>query len=67
MIELAFVVCLATNTETCRDEAMIFVDMPLNVCSLRAQAELARWAGDHPGWRIRHWKCRHVEMGKADA
>jgi len=57
MIELLFVACMASGAERCEEHSLLFQDMPLQVCTLRAQVVLADWAGQHPDWRIEEWRC----------
>lgn len=58
MIELAFIACLGTAPAACEDRAMLFTDMTVAACLSGAQPQLARWASEHPRWRIRRWSCR---------
>lgn len=58
LLELAFVACLSTSHDTCRDENLLFSDVPMRVCMSQGQAQLARWAVQHPDWVIRRWSCR---------
>ena len=62
MIELAFVVCMLGNDQSCHEERLLFVDVPVRACMLGAQAELATWVGEHQGWRITRWTCRSLEQ-----
>jgi hypothetical protein len=64
MIELVFVVCLSADPTTCERRALQFTDVSTTTCALGAQPELARWAGEHPGWRIQRWTCRPVALGR---
>lgn len=57
MIELVFVACLATAPEDCREQSLVYSDVPLGLCLMRAQVELAQWAGNHPDWQIDRWSC----------
>ena len=61
MIELVFVACLATASDRCEERSLLFQDMPMQLCTLRAQIALAAWVGDHPNWTIEEWRC--VESG----
>lgn len=60
MIELAFVVCLSVSPTVCEDRALQFTDVSMTSCAMAAQPELARWIGEHPGWRIHRWTCQPV-------
>lgn len=58
MIELVFVVCLSAAPANCERHAMQFADLTVMACMAGAQPQLARWVGDHPGWRIQRWTCQ---------
>lgn len=58
MIELAFLACLALSPATCRDQQLLFADVPLIVCMLQGQTQLAAWAERNPGWEVSRWECR---------
>lgn len=58
MLELAFVACLAADPQRCEDRALLFADMPMQACAVLGQTVLAKWAGEHPGWRVTGWTCR---------
>jgi hypothetical protein len=58
MIELAFTACLSTAPDTCESKALQFSDLSMMACVVGAQAQLAEWAGEHPGWHIRRWTCQ---------
>jgi hypothetical protein len=57
MIELVFVACLSTATDRCEEQSLLFQDMPMQVCTMRAQIALADWVGHHPDWKIEEWHC----------
>ncbi len=58
MTELFFVVCLATSPDVCEDQSLQYLNVSPRVCTMQAQPQLARWADEHPGWRVRRWTCR---------
>ncbi len=66
MVELAFTACLSADPQTCREEVLIFLDMPLRACTVRGQIELARWGAHHSGWTVRRWTCRRPDPDEAD-
>lgn len=67
MIELAFVVCLLDAPATCRDESLLFVDVPLMVCMTQGQYELASWTEKHPGWVVQKWSCQTYDPTQTEA
>lgn len=64
MIELVFVVCLSAEPATCERRSLQFADVTPTTCVLEAQPELARWVGEHPGWRVQRWTCRSMDLGR---
>jgi hypothetical protein len=53
---------LITAPERCRDLTLTFEAeaealTPFQ-CMAYGQGELAKWAGDHPTWKIAKWTCR---------
>jgi hypothetical protein len=32
--------------------------MPAKYCTMKAQPVVAQWAGEHPQWEIKSWKCQ---------
>ncbi|GLS32413.1 hypothetical protein SAMN04488498_11792 [Mesorhizobium albiziae] len=57
MIELVIAACLATGE--CQESRMTYAasDVSLMTCMIAGQAEIARWQQQHPGWRIKRWRC----------
>ena len=66
MIELAFLICLAADPAVCRTERVQFVDVSLMTCMTGAQAHIALWSGNHPGWTVRDWRCRYHDPTSAE-
>jgi hypothetical protein len=58
MTELLFTVCLAASPNVCEERSLQYVDLSPRTCVMAAQPELARWAGEHPGWDVQRWSCR---------
>lgn len=57
MVELFFVACLTSVPETCRDESLLYVEVPLMLCVLQGQAQLAAWVERNPDWKVERWSC----------
>jgi hypothetical protein len=59
MIELIITACLATNPGPCKEIRMGFVEGIVDQLSCRKMGmiESARWAGDHPDYVIKGWRC----------
>jgi hypothetical protein len=60
MIELLLGVCLASNPTECKSVSLVYVAEALTPmqCAMRAQPEIAKWMGTHPGWALKRWTCR---------
>ncbi|XDA99048.1 hypothetical protein AB1M95_03850 [Sulfitobacter sp. LCG007] len=67
MIELAFVACLASSPQDCRDYSLLYTEITPMACMMAAQPELATWAEAHPNLTIRRWRCRVVDLSERDA
>ena len=67
MIELVFTVCLLTSPEKCEERAIQYVDVTPTSCMMNASPYLARWVGQHPGWKVTRWKCESPSARKIDA
>lgn len=61
MISLIFVVCLAAQPQQCEERSLTFIEsLSPGACVAQAQPELARWAAEHPIWRIQRWTCSNA-------
>jgi hypothetical protein len=66
MIELLFVVCLASAPDDCRERSLVFTDVTPMQCLMGAQPELAKWSNSHPNETIKSWRCRMVSFAEQD-
>lgn len=59
MIEIAFSVCALLPPFNCMDKKLTFEAEQVSIqqCFMFGQFELAKWVGEHPGWRIDRWRC----------
>lgn len=59
MIELVMTVCLAAQPNDCRQVRFGHVEGIMDQLSCRRMGmlEAARWAGDHPTWIIKSYRC----------
>ena len=59
MIELVVAVCLIDQPERCKDVHLNFAaeNVTPQQCMQYGQMEMAKWIGDHPGYRIMKWRC----------
>jgi hypothetical protein len=57
MIELLALVC--TGAMACKDVSYTYDATQLSImaCMMGAQAELAKWTNEHPGWQVTKWSC----------
>lgn len=66
-IELAFVVCFASDLGACREERHLLAE-PGSVmgCLVGAQTFMADWAERHPGWAVSSWRCQAIDPRSAE-
>jgi hypothetical protein len=60
MIELLATVCLIAAPSSCKDVSLTFAGDSLSPhqCVMFGQAELAKWNGAQPKYRVDKWRCR---------
>jgi hypothetical protein len=58
-VELVVFVCLAANVATCEEQhlSVALEPVPQSTCMMKAMPYLAKWAGDHPQFVIKKWRC----------
>lgn len=60
LIQLVVAVCLHADPSVCSEERFSFIESTsITTCMNRAMPYLARWAGDHPEFRIKSWTCSY--------
>jgi hypothetical protein len=58
MVELVFIVCMLAQPAKCERIHPAFVEpMPLGACMRDGPIYAMRWLEEHPGWRLRAWRC----------
>jgi hypothetical protein len=58
MIAIVISACLAGDPGVCKDYRIPLAShVDSNNCMTGAQPHFARWAAQHPGWRIVRWRC----------
>jgi hypothetical protein len=62
MLELLIGVCLIDDPARCKSVSLVYAAEALTPmqCVMRAQPEMAKWVGEHPGWKITRWTCRRA-------
>ena len=62
MINLVMVVCAMQAPSHCKNVTLSFSEPGLtaNACVRRGQSEIAKWSGEHPGWRVSRFMCGKV-------
>ena len=68
MVELVIMACgfIASGPATCREFAIQFEGVSQFQCVQASQLALAQWAGEHPGFAIRNYRCQRAMInGKA--
>ncbi len=58
-MELIVFVCLAANAAVCEEQhlSVAMEPVPQSLCMVKAMPHLAQWAGDHPQFIIKKWRC----------
>ena len=66
MITLVILACAFTQSgnQTCSDHVLPMPDATYLQCVTSLQHELAKWAGEHPGYEIKKFQCTRA-TGKA--
>ncbi|MCW4115578.1 hypothetical protein NPA31_011450 [Aurantimonas sp. MSK8Z-1] len=58
MIDLILSVCLLADPGTCREEHLHYESRgSLAQCMMLAMPYVAQWAGEHPRWTVKTWRC----------
>lgn len=68
MVELIIMACgfATSGPSTCREFAVQFEGVSQFQCAVASQLARAQWAGDHPGYEIKKYRCQHtMRNGKA--
>jgi hypothetical protein len=57
VIELVIVACVLAGE--CKETRLTYDarDVSLLNCMVFGQAEIARWQGQHPAWKVKRWSC----------
>lgn len=62
LIDLVLTVCLIADAKSCRTEHLHFERRgSLTQCMLRAPPEIAKWAEEHPAFRVVRWRCAYPD------
>ncbi len=58
-MELIVFVCLVANAAVCEEQhlSVALEPVPQSLCMAKAMPHLAQWAGDHPQFVIKKWRC----------
>jgi hypothetical protein len=58
-VELVLIICLMSRGDTCEERHLSVALEPVaeTVCMTKAIPYLAQWAGEHPQWKIKRWRC----------
>lgn len=68
MIELAFIACLSASSGVCGERQILQLpDVGLMGCMTTAQARLAQWTEENPGYHIERWTCGWSNPTERDA
>lgn len=61
MLILILTVCLLDGSQPCRDESLGAVEALPFRCAQIGQVEAARWAAEHPAYRVAGYRCGRPE------
>lgn len=67
MFELIISACLISSPKDCNEFHLTYLGniTPMQ-CMIIGQPEMVKWAGSHPKWTIRKWRCGRVELAKRE-
>jgi hypothetical protein len=67
IVDLIIAVCLSANPSACRDEHLYFESHgSLRQCMAEAMPTMAKWAGEHPQWKIVRFHCEWADQPGED-
>jgi hypothetical protein len=59
MLSIILSGCLIAHPAQCQDfKIQTDFQMPAKYCTMKAQPVVAQWAGEHPQWEIKAWRCQ---------
>lgn len=58
-MELVLMICLAATGASCEERhlSVALEPVPQSQCLVKAIPFLAQWAGEHPQYLIKRWRC----------
>jgi hypothetical protein len=60
MIELILTICAINGTDQCVEQRLQFVSQgSVMQCMMQAPPYVAKWAAEHPGYRVAKWRCAY--------
>lgn len=63
MIAIVISACLISDPEVCKDYRIpLSIDVDSISCALHAPPHFAKWAEEHPQWKIVRWGCRPASV-----
>lgn len=58
MLQMILVACQLANPSACKETTLSGPEgVTTFQCMVGAQSEIAKWANEHPGWKVTGWKC----------
>ena len=58
MIVIVLSACMANDPGVCRDYKIpVNEGLDATQCAMHAPPHFAKWAGEHPGWQVKKWRC----------
>lgn len=58
LIDLILLACTIASPSACHEYHLLFQSSgSLQSCMMQAPPYLAQWAGEHPAFQIKRWRC----------
>lgn len=60
MLVLIMTVCSLSSPDRCDEARLAFsAEESLTQCMMQAPPYIAQWSGEHPGERVKRWRCAY--------
>jgi len=60
MIQIIMMVCKLAQPDMCEEQHIQFAwQGSVRQCTMAAQIYIAQWAGDHPLWTVKNFRCEY--------
>ena len=63
MMTIVLSACLSADPGKCKDFRLpLDGDWTATTCAMSAPPYFAKWADEHPAWRVMRWKCQPASI-----